>query len=490
MSARKIQLQDLLDRLDSYGMEKEMNPEITHVTYDSRKSRKGSLFVAIIGTRFDGNEYVEEAIQRGACAIITERRISVPSHVARILVPNARRALADVAARFFGDPVSSLKVVGVTGTNGKTSVCYFLQAILKSAGWKTARFGTLGHDMGPRQLPARMTTPESLELHAMFDELRSTGYDSVVMEVSSHALEQDRVKGIPFRAAVFTNLSQDHLDYHSDMDDYLQSKKKLFQGLDRDGIGVINLDDSRSVDIVEGLTCRLMRYGLFSKAECTVRDLNSSIGGSQFTWIAPGVQAGTRLFVGGDFSVSNFLASAATALGLGIGVEYIVRGAARVQGIPGRVEVIPSPRGTILVDYAHTPGALEALLSWAARHTEGRLVVLFGAGGDRDRTKRCLMGEVASRFADRIILTSDNPRSEDPRDIVDDILSGVSPEKRNQVDILIERRDAIQHGIEILEEKDTLILAGKGHERVQVFHRQEVPFDDRETVKEFLGYVG
>jgi UDP-N-acetylmuramoyl-L-alanyl-D-glutamate--2,6-diaminopimelate ligase len=458
--------------------------EISGLAYASAEVRPGDLFFCVRGFKSDGHDFAPEAVDRGAAALVVERplRLGVPE----VAVEDARAAMAGIAARFHGDPTATLRVVGVTGTNGKTTTAFLIRAILEAAGQRCGLLGTVTSIVGGREEPVQRTTPEAIDLQATFRRMLDSGDAACAMEVSSHALELRRTDGVHFACRVFTNLTQDHLDFHSDMEHYFLAKRRLFEG--SGGPAILNLDDEygrRLAADFPGATS----YAIDRDADLRARDVEFDPRGSRFTLETPEgeVQVTTRL--PGLFNVSNALAAAAAARALGVPLATIAGALAGAERVPGRFEPVDEGQPfAVLVDYAHTPDSLENVLRAAREITRGRLIVVFGAGGDRDRGKRPLMGRVAAALADAVVVTSDNPRSEDPDAIVDQILDGAGPDAEREVD----RRRAIRRAIEMARDGDVVVVAGKGHEQGQEFEggRKE-PFDDvtvaREALREALG---
>jgi UDP-N-acetylmuramoyl-L-alanyl-D-glutamate--2,6-diaminopimelate ligase len=458
--------------------------EISGLAYSSQGVRQGDLFFCVRGFKSDGHDYAPQAVERGAAALVCERPINLG--VPEVLVADAREAMAELAARFHGDPTEKLAVVGVTGTNGKTTTTFLLRAILEAAGRSCGLLGTVTSIVGGDEEPVQRTTPEAIDLQATFRRMLEAGDEACAMEVSSHALELRRTGGVHFAARVFTNLTQDHLDFHSDMERYFLAKRRLFEG--PGGPAVLNIDDEygrRLVGDFPGSTT----YAIDRDAAFRARDVEFDPRGSRFTLAAPDGEAAIETRLPGLFNVSNALAAAAAASALGVPLEQIAAGLAAADRVPGRFEPVDEgQRFAVLVDYAHTPDSLENVLRAARRITDGRLTVVFGAGGDRDRTKRPEMGRVASALADRTIVTSDNPRSEEPGSIVDQVLGGAAAGAEREVD----RRRAIELAVEGAREGDVVVIAGKGHEQGQEFaDGRKEPFDDvtvaREALRSLLG---
>jgi UDP-N-acetylmuramoyl-L-alanyl-D-glutamate--2,6-diaminopimelate ligase len=467
---------------------------ISSLEYDSRRVAGGCAFFALHGVKTDGNRFVAEAVARGAVAVVSEaaRPADLPAEIAWVQVHAARRALALAGGNFYGRPADALELIGVTGTNGKTTTTFLIDSILRAAGHRTGLFGTVLYRTPKRAAFASNTTPESLELTRLLAEVREEGGTSAVLEVSSHALAMDRVWGCHFAAAVFTNLTRDHLDYHQTMENYFAAKRRLFEGTGAGApsAGIVNLDDRHGRDLV-GLAERTLTYGFAADADVSTSDYRLSAAGLEFTLRTPAgsIELHSRLV--GRVNVSNILAAAATALGLGIEPEAIARGIARVGNVPGRFERVEAGQPfPVVVDYAHTDDALKRLIETARElKLPGRVLVLFGAGGDRDRSKRPLMGEAAGRGADLVVVTSDNPRSEDPQAIVNDILPGL---ERTGTKFLVEvdRASAIEKILAEAVPGDIVLLAGKGHEAYQVLADRTIDFDDRRVARQALRAMG
>jgi UDP-N-acetylmuramoyl-L-alanyl-D-glutamate--2,6-diaminopimelate ligase len=454
--------------------------EISALAYSSESVAPGALFFCVPGFRADGHDFAPDAVRRGAVALVCERALGLG--VPEVVVPSVRAAMPEVAARFYGDPTRELRVAGVTGTNGKTTTAFLVRALLEAAGVPTGLLGTVKSVVGGADEPVERTTPEAIDLQATFRRMLDAGDRACAMEVSSHALELGRAEGIHFACRIFTNLTQDHLDFHETMEAYFAAKARLFES--GDGARVVNVDDEYGRRLAEGS----ITYGIERPADYRARDISFDPAGSSFVVDTPDgpLELDTRL--PGLFNVQNVLAAVAAARSLGIEPDTIRAALARADRVPGRFEPVDEGQDfTVLVDYAHTPEALDNVLRAAREITSGRLHVVFGAGGDRDRTKRPLMGGVAARLADRVIVTSDNPRSEDPEAIVDEVMRG-APDAEREVD----RRLAIARAVESAAPGDVVVIAGKGHEQGQEFEggRKE-PFDDvtvaREALRSALG---
>ncbi len=478
-----VLLSEVVGRLPGGGQLEGADVSITNVTYDSRTVGPGSLFVAIPGEQRDGHDYVDRAIADGAVAVIVERDIECPS---RIVVSDARAALPWAAAAVYGDPSRRLPVVGVTGTNGKTTVTYMLEQIVIAAGLTAAIVGTVGARIGDADRAVARTTPEASDLQRLLSEMVDAGVDVAAIEVSSHALSLHRVDGIHFRVAAFTNLMQDHLDFHGDMEAYFEAKASLFTA-DRTDHAVIAIDGESGRRIAAATDVPVTTVALDRDADVRASSIVESIAGSSFLVTTDGRQFSIELPIPGRFNVDNAVVAAAVALEIGVDDMAVSRGLSSVGTIPGRFERIESGRGFgVIVDYAHTPDAIEAVVDSALRMSEGRVIVVFGAGGDRDQEKRPAMGRAASR-ADIAILTSDNPRSEDPAAIMAAVRSGMK--RATGVSDEPDRRLAIRHALREARPDDLVLILGRGHETGQETAGRIEPFDDRDVVTDELRAV-
>lgn len=466
--------------------------EIRAIACDSRKVAPGSLFFALRGEKEDGNQYVSDAVKRGAVAVASERPrdAHVENDLAWIQIPAGaqRRALAAVAANFYAHPANSLQLVGVTGTNGKTTTTYLIDSIFRAAGKKTGRIGTIGYRTPRGSRDAINTTPESLEIQQMLAEVRDLGGSAVVMEASSHALAMDRLWGCHFAAAVFTNLTRDHLDYHKTFEEYFAAKRLLFKGTGAGApdVAVVNTDDSYGHQL-EGLAARTLTYGLKNGAQVTAHKFLLAFSGLEFTAQTPAGKIEVRSKLVGKINVCNILAAIGAGIALEIPNAAIERGIAEIESVPGRFERIAEGQPfLVIVDYAHTDDALRNLISTARELCpENRIITVFGAGGDRDRTKRPLMGEAAGNLSDMVVLTSDNPRSEDPLRIINDVLVGLQ-KTGGHYRVEADRGKAIEIALDEARAGDIVLLAGKGHETYQVLREGTIDFDDREVTRHKL----
>jgi UDP-N-acetylmuramoyl-L-alanyl-D-glutamate--2,6-diaminopimelate ligase len=472
-------LADLAASLSDVEMRGDPSIVVLDVAYRSSLVRPGSLFFCVPGARTDGHAFAGPARDAGAVALVVERWLDVAC--SQVLVPSVRAAMGPVSARFFGRPSSGLAMVGITGTNGKTTTTYLLESIFDAAGLVPGVVGTTGVRMNRRPVPFERTTPEAPDLQRLLAQMRGEGVQAVAMEVSSHGLDQRRVDGTRFGCAMFTNLSQDHLDYHGTMEAYFRAKARLFTP-DLSDRGVVNLDSPHGRLLVDMASVPVITFGIEPGAD--LRALEVRLGATGLSFVADGVRVESPLR--GPYNVSNCLAAMAAARTVGIGNREIAEGLAGVAGVPGRLEPVEVGQGfPVLVDYAHTPDSLENVLSAARSFTRGRLIVVFGCGGDRDRGKRPLMGEAATRLADLTVVTSDNPRSEDPAAIISEIEPGA---RRGGGTYRIEpdRRAAIRSALREARGDDVVVIAGKGHEAGQEFAGGTIPFDDRIVAREEL----
>ena len=475
-------LEELLKALDSSETRGDVDLTISDVAYRSSDVRSGSLFFCVPGLRTDGHAFASEACARGAAAILVERWVDAPC--TQVRVPSVRNAMGPVSAAFFGRPSGAMTLIGVTGTNGKTTVTYLLESIFRAANLRPGVIGTTGVRIDGEAISFDRTTPEAADLQRLLAEMRDRGVRAVAMEVSSHGLDQHRVDGTRYRCAVFTNLSQDHLDYHRTMEAYLQAKARLFTTTLSER-GAINWDSAEGRTIAGQTGIDITTFGLSRGAHLVAEDVELSPRGLSFT--VDGVKVRSRLR--GAFNASNCLAAFTAARQVGIADDAIVEGIASLAGVPGRLQAIDAGQPfLVLVDYAHTPDSLDNVLRTARELTDRRLIAVFGCGGDRDREKRPMMGEVATRLADLTVITSDNPRSEQPQAIIDEIERGA---RRGGGRYAVEpdRRAAIHLAVSQAKPHDVVVIAGKGHETGQEFRDRTVPFDDREVAAEAVGAV-
>ncbi|MBI4795809.1 MAG: UDP-N-acetylmuramoyl-L-alanyl-D-glutamate--2,6-diaminopimelate ligase [Deltaproteobacteria bacterium] len=497
-------LKNLLAGLEGCHVSGDDRLTVPGVAYHSQDVVPGGVFVALKGVRTDGHRFLDAALNRGARVIVTEQDLTPPPGVTVVRVPDARLALAHLSAAFYRHPSRELKLVGITGTNGKTTTTYLLEAILDAAGHRVGVVGTVNYRVGSRTWPAPVTTPESLDLQRLLREMRGHDVSHVFLEVSSHALDLRRVDCATFAAGVFTNLSQDHLDYHREMDDYFAAKSRLFleimaNGFSAGGTAVLNLDDPRGEELHRRVSVPALTYGLHPRSQ--VRPLMQRYRRhgleARLTTPAGEVEINSRLV--GHFNLANILAAAATALALGLSPDEVAQGIASLNGVPGRLERFGPLEGpAVLVDYAHTPAALASALKALRALNFSRMITVFGCGGDRDRSKRPLMGQAAAAASHLLVVTSDNPRSEDPLSIIQEIEEGLkvmnvprltaAAAKKGKTGYLVipERREAIRLAVELARPGDAVLVAGKGHENYQIRGNERLHFDDREEVREAL----
>jgi UDP-N-acetylmuramoyl-L-alanyl-D-glutamate--2,6-diaminopimelate ligase len=461
------------------------------VTHDSQLVEPGWVFVALRGLKADGVQFAPGAIAAGAAAIVSDRPASTATDVPWIVVKDARLGLAWLAAEFFGHPSREMQVVGITGTNGKTTTAYLVSSIIEAAGTRCGLMGTVTYRIGADELTATRTTPEAPEVQRMMRQMATAGCGACVMEVSSHALTLRRADSIHFAAAIFTNLTRDHLDFHANMEDYSAAKRRLFEMLPADAPAVNNIDDPRGWGRGEAAG-RPVTYAINRAADVTPGPLSVSFAGLEFDARTPRGSVRVRSPLVGRPNVYNLLAAVGVTTALGLPLEAIERGVEKLAGVPGRFERASSPDDdiTVIVDYAHTDDALRNLLEMARPLAARRLITVFGAGGDRDRTKRPLMGMVAARLSDVVVITSDNPRSEDPARIIDEVNLGAQPEMKQrgaEVVTIVDRREAIHHAVTSAQAEDVVLIAGKGHEKYQEIGGVRLPFDDVAVAREALG---
>ena len=480
-------LGELLRRVPEARLQGDPSLPVTDVTYDSRRVSPGSLFVAIRGAVTDGNRFVDAARKKGAAAIVSEQ---APEGAGPwVQVTDAREALALFSAAVLRDPAQSLRLIGVTGTNGKTTTTYLIDAALRAAGHTVGLLGTVHYRVGGRLVEASRTTPESSDLQALFRQMVDEGCTDAVMEVSSHSLELKRVHGCAFQVAVFTNLTRDHLDFHGDMESYFAAKRRLFDTyLREDGHAVINADDDRAPALTAAARGKVWTYSLEAKADVSASGIALSLKGTRFRTRTPRGEFDVETPLIGRFNVENFLAGLTAALALDIDPAVALRGLLTMTGVPGRLERVNAGQDfAVIVDYAHTDDALKNLLETVRELKPRRLITVFGCGGDRDRTKRPLMGAVASRLSDVVVVTSDNPRSEPPEAILDEIQRGMpNGTRRGERYAIVDRREAIGRALEMAGPGDAVVIAGKGHETYQVLRDRTVPFDDRQVARELI----
>lgn len=484
-------LKQLIKELPVLGVDGPLDREIAGIVYDSRRVTPGTLFVAIPGAHVDGHDFINTAIDRGASAIICERNGFSSPRATKIKVPDVREALARAAASYYQHPSTKLQVIGVTGTNGKTTVAFMVKEMLEAAGIKTGLLGTVHYEIGERVIPAARTTPEALEVQQMMAQMLTSGCKACAMEVSSHALEQKRVAGVEFDVAIFTNLTQDHLDYHGTMENYFAAKQKLFTTTmngGKRGAVVINIDDASGVRLAENSDVAVrLTYGIRTAASIRASKVQLGADASQFTIETQDGNFACKLPLIGRHNIYNALAATGASLALDIDAGKIQSALNKMQPVPGRLERVSCGQPfAVFVDYAHTDDALHNVLATLREITKGRLLLLFGCGGNRDTGKRAKMGRVAAKLADFTLITSDNPRNEQPGKIAAQIEEGFCTIKKRDHAIELDRKRAISEIISRAKVGDTVLLAGKGHETYQEFEGTVVPFDDRVYAREAL----
>ncbi|NLL51946.1 MAG: UDP-N-acetylmuramoyl-L-alanyl-D-glutamate--2,6-diaminopimelate ligase [Peptococcaceae bacterium] len=463
--------------------------EVSGLTHDSRKIEQGDIFVCIKGFKTDGHDFAAQAVQAGAKALLVERYLEL--NVPQIKVRDTRQAVGYLAAAFYNYPSRELELVGVTGTNGKTTVTHLVEEIARLEGKRTGMIGTLGSRINGLSLPGQHTTPESTEIQKLLKAMVDKGVNTAVMEVSSHALALGRVNGCVYSAGIFTNLSQDHLDYHHSMQEYLEAKSILFAGMCQDEqtqFAVLNADDESCRYLQQKAACRTVTYGFNNPADFTAHNIKLSAEGVEFDVTYHGLNSRVFYPTPGKFSVYNALAAFTWGIMAGYNLDTVQGALKKIKGVPGRFQSIRRGQPFIvIVDYAHTPDGLANVLTAAREITSGRLITVFGCGGDRDRTKRPLMGKAAEELSDYVIVTSDNPRTEDPENIIKDILPGL---KSGNYKVLTDRREAIVQACSLASKGDTVLIAGKGHEDYQIIGTEKIHFDDREEVEKALRRMG
>lgn len=468
---------------------------VSGLSYDSRTVKPGFAFIAVRGGQVDGHDFIADALARGAVALIVEDTPgdapTPPPGGAIAVVPDTLAVMPEIARVFYDDPAARLTLAGVTGTNGKTTTALLMEAVFRAAGYRTGLIGTLEYRIAGRRLKAPHTTPQALDLHALFAEMVDDGVTHVAMEVSSHALELHRVTGCRFAAAVFTNLTQDHLDFHGTMEEYLAAKRQLFEDPQylpeqHERVNAVNGDDPAGNMIAQHAPGQTLTYGLHSEARYRASDLAFSPSGTRFVITHPGGRTPVDMQLVGEFNVYNALGAFTASVGLGLTAEVVASAIGGMPPVRGRFERVSSPLRHVLVDYAHTPDGLQRALETARKATRGRVIVVFGCGGDRDRRKRPIMGEIASRLADAVVVTSDNPRREQPEAIIQEIVTGIPSDRRERWVVEADRATAIRLAIEQSGPDDLVLIAGKGHEDYQIIGDRTIHFDDREVAEKIL----
>ena len=464
---------------------------VKKVTNDSRIVAGGDLFIALRGYNIDRHKFIDIAVKKGAGAIVAERDFEAPENIIKVLVRDTRAAYPAIAANFYGNPSKKIRIVGVTGTNGKTTITYIIESIFKEAGIPAGVIGTINYRIAGKELPASNTTPGPLELQALFDRMLKRGVKDVVMEVSSHSLDQGRVDHILFDVGIFTNITKEHMDYHKTVKRYFDAKVKLFDKLKTGGAAVLNNDDRRVSGLKRLIKKRVLTYGLNHMSDIMAYGIKLSMDSTSFTVKTPKGSFMVKTGLIGRHNISNILAGVSAAIALKIPLDIIKKGIESFRAVPGRLELVDEGQPfRVFVDYAHTEDALHNILSLLREMVpERNIITVFGCGGDRDKTKRPLMGSVACKLSNRVVVTSDNPRFEDPRAIISQIESGIRGEFSNY-NIIEDRRKAIDKALRMASKGDVVVIAGKGHEKYQLIKERSMPFDDCAVARSVLKKIG
>ncbi len=475
-----MKISDVLANIKTYDIYDDK--EVSFITDDSRKVEPGCIFVCIKGNRFDGHDVASEMLKNGAVCVVCERDLGLPN---QIVVENTRKAISLMCASFFGNPANKLKLIGITGTNGKTTTAFLIKNMLNKLGVKAGLIGTVKNIVGDKEYPAALTTPESFELHSLFNEMVNEGCEYCVMEVSSQALAQYRVEGLHFSAGVFTNLTQDHLDYHGSFENYAQAKSMLFAQSD---ICILNLDDDYAMSMLRNSKGKLVTYSVNQdESDYTAKYIRYKNDGIEYELVTMGYVERVKVGIPGEFTVYNSMSAAVTLIELGFDFSRVLYVLSLSEGVKGRIEVVPTLTPyTVIIDYAHSPDGLENIISSLRKIAKARIITVFGCGGDRDKTKRPVMGAIAAKLSDVVVVTSDNPRTEEPQSIIDDVLAGVKGCKTKKY-VEISRTEAIRIALNEAEPDDIVLLAGKGHETYQIIGTEKNHYDEREVVKQILG---
>ncbi len=474
-----MKLSEIMKGIDIIGSYSDT--DVLDVTQDSRLVKQGSLFVCVKGNTFDGHSVAREMIEKGAAAVVTERDLGLDKQV---MVSDTRAVFSSVCANFFGNPADKLKLIGLTGTNGKTTTTFLIKQILENTGKKVGLIGTVQNMIGQEIFPAKYTTPDPYELQGLFRKMVNAGCEYCVMEVSSQALAQGRVNGLRFYIGAFTNLTQDHLDYHKTWDNYFRSKRVLFENSE---IAVTNADDENGLKIVENLPCKTVTYAVnTNNADYCAKNVRFRSNGVEYELVSDFIGRVTCP-IPGRFSVYNSLCAAAVSLSIGIDYKDVISAISKSNGVKGRIEVVPTNTDyTVIIDYAHSPDGLENIITSLREIADNRVVTVFGCGGDRDKTKRPKMGRIAAELSDFCVVTSDNPRSENPTEIIKDILEGMK-DVSTPYTVVENRKEAIKWAMDNAQKDDIILLAGKGHETYQILPTGTIHFDEREVIAEILG---
>lgn len=482
-----MMLEELTRDIVGEGIDRKfLNRTVQSICCDSRKAQPGCLFVALKGGSYDGHEYIPDAVKKGAVVVVSDKAVPEEAYpdVCFIRVDNTADFLRSVTKRYYGQPSEKIEVIGVTGTNGKTTITYLIESILHADEKSCGVIGTVNYRIGERIIPSMNTTPGFLDNQKLLFDLVRDGIDYCVMEVSSHALDQNRVDLIDFKAAVFTNLTSDHMDYHKTRQNYFEAKAKLFKLVRPDGCSVINIDDEYGHKLVSRTSASVVTYGIHNNADIMARDIELDVKQTKFRLVTPEGNVVIRTNLLGKYNVYNILAASAVCFKEKISLEKIRQGVEYLRLVPGRLERVDCQQEyDIIIDYAHTQDALENVLTTLRAVTSGKIILVFGCGGNRDRTKRPAMGQVAGRLADYCVVTSDNPRNEEPRAIIDEIVKGF---EGDNFTVEVDREQAIIKALNIADEGDVVLIAGKGHEDYQIFKDRTIKFDERQVVRQYL----
>jgi len=486
---KQVRLNTLISGIDYRLKSGSPDIEIRGLSCDSRSVKKGYLFIAVSGNNHDGHNFIKQAVKKGASSVILERDVEIEQDVTKIIVSNTRSLVSKLASRFYMYPSSRIKVVGITGTNGKTTSSYLIEAILSKKGIISGLIGTINYHFQDKIISAKNTTPGAIDLQFFLNKMASDGIDCLVLEVSSHALDQHRVDHIDFDIGLFTNLTREHLDYHQTMERYFEAKASFFDLLSVNASAVINLDDPRGKELVSRTKANVLSYAIDNQADIRAEIKQMSLGGTTFKLETPRGKIDIETGLIGTFNVYNLLGAIGVALAMGIDLRTIKSAIAEFKVVPGRLEAIETSRPIkVFVDYAHTDNALESLLSTLHKFAPARIITVFGCGGERDKSKRPLMGRLAQTFSDYTIVTSDNSRRENPAEIIDQIESGMNTAEANY-ELEIDRYQAIKKAIARAQDNDIVVIAGKGHETYQAVNGEKIPFDDRQVTREILSNV-
>ncbi len=483
-----MKLNHLLKGVGSVMIRGERRLDIENISYNSKQIKHSGLFFAIEGKNYNGYDFIDEAIERGAVSVAAEKDFVTYKSITKVIVEDIRKACALIAANFYSHPSQRVETTGITGTNGKTTTLYLIAAIMQYSGRNCGMIGTINYRIGNRLIPAVNTTPSPIMLQMFLREMEMSGITNCIMEVSSHALDQNRVDAIEFNKAIFTNLTSEHLDYHKDMKEYFSAKSKLFGMLKEDAVAIINSDDNYGRLLIQEHKNRVLTYGINNKSDVRAFDIGTSCKGASFKVETPKQVLDIETDLIGTYNIYNILAAISFAYSTGLKPSDIQEAIRSFKGVPGRlqrVEVCDNKGFSVFIDYAHTDDALLNVLSTLKKIAKGVIIVVFGCGGDRDRKKRPGMAKVAAEFADYVVITSDNPRSEDPEKIIDDVVQGLPKDFKNYK-VCIDRKKAIEYAISIVKSNDMVLIAGKGHESYQIFKDTTIPFDDKKIVEEVL----